>query len=179
MTHGPHSLLALGTLLLPLAFGGHGTAPDPTAPVGCVITLKFNFNPAGVLAAAWTDQDRVEVIFRAKKSFRDWPWNIVQASQVRLRSGWWSELESGSAKFKNTKWAVVPGQSYQDVYELRQGCNNRRRYRFHFTLIRYTSAEKERIEQSKTHMHYFPASDDWTKKNHNVVTLGNVARFFR
>ncbi|WP_412069838.1 serine hydrolase [Rubrivirga sp. IMCC43871] len=114
------------------------TESVPTAPARCEVTIEGHH---GGLAG--------EIRYRADQS------------QVRTRVGWWASLSTGG----DEAWLTLrPGQSFSEAYDLRLGCDARRRYRFVFT---YGDTE---------YTHVFPSEDGYTQDR--VIDLGAVSRFF-
>lgn len=82
-------------------------------------------------------------------------------SQVRTRVGWWASLTRGGDVALHT---FSPSEEFSIDFDLRLGCNSRRRYRFVFGA------------GSETFTHTFPSEDSFTQDQR--IDLGDISRFF-
>lgn len=82
-------------------------------------------------------------------------------SQVRIQTGWWASLARGGSVARRV---LEPGDSFEEAFELRQGCNPQRRYRLVFAM------------GGTTHTHEYPSSDGFTRDQ--SFDVGHVNRFF-
>ena len=141
------------------------TTPETTAPTdsyGCAITLKFDWQPAGL--AAPFERSTVQMKISGSPKTR-----------VRIRSGTWSELPRSF--WLRTSGGIAPpwlrsGASYSQVGEMRLGCNNRRRYHFVFTMY----SDGLNRGSTKQVQVYYPSETGWTTSR--TIDLGNLANRF-
>ena len=160
------SIAACACLLFP-AHGGPAVPAQPDEDaVGCQINLSFTYKPAEFPDSP--DLMKTTLGFRTqKRKIRRWRYGNMLTSQVRIKSGWWAELGKDRRR-GGYYYELEPGETFQRAFELRQGCNANRKYRFHF----WVGGDGVK---TRTYTHYFPDSG---YRSQTSINLGNVARLF-
>ena len=154
------------------------SAPDSDFARGCRINLKASYRSSGVLGSDYGGDTGIRI--KGSPGSGD--------TKVRIRSGTWRNWPTYlGAGMRN-------GGDYQAVHELRLGCNNQRRYRFHVELWARGSAATQRLCGSRglpishdvygrplctaaTRQVYYPSPNSFTKNT--TINLGNLAEAFK
>jgi CubicO group peptidase (beta-lactamase class C family) len=91
----------------------------------------------------------------------------LDQSQVRIGTGWWASItrrpEFGE-EARPGRITLQPGDRFREPFDPRQGCDARRRYRFHLE------------HDGRTFLYEYPSATGFTTDR--VVDLGGVSRFF-
>jgi len=179
-------LIALTTLCgtaVMVAAAPRGPDAAPASARGCIINVRFTYEPDGILPNDFAQQP-VSFITgpgrvirtryyrgRHRRRVRAQRRQELTFSQVRIKTGTWARLSND----RSSTHAVAAGASFRRTFELRQGCNAQRLYRFVFSVATG--------EETREQVYEYPlqngrnGSTAYTKNT--TIDLGNVALLLR